>query len=230
MTMFRKKWQVPLFCTLLIFGLLMSAQYNTQVAVLNSLASQSSEDLVTLVKQLNEKRIQLEQEVTGLEGTKRSLDQQAAADSTLVASLKNELKQLQVIDGNVPVHGPGIKITITQDSNLYYRDLIDLINELWASGAEAIAINEYRIMNNTVIYEAEDVNHNLIITLNNKPLLSPVIIKAVGHPDTLEKGLTFSGGIIDTLNIYQVFPVIKKQEDLVIPIASSHFSSKYLKR
>lgn len=106
MTMFRKKWQVPLFCTLLIFGLLMSAQYNTQVAVLNSLASQSSEDLVTLVKQLNEKRIQLEQEVTGLEGTKRSLDQQAAADSTLVASLKNELKQLQVIDGNVPVHGP----------------------------------------------------------------------------------------------------------------------------
>jgi len=213
-----------------MFGLLISTQYNTQLAVLNSLANQNPEDLVALVKSLNEKRGQLESEVNSLLKTKRSLDEKAAQGSTLFSSLENEQKQLQVINGTVPIHGQGIEITITGDSNLMYLDLIDLVNELWVSGAEAVSINEYRIETNTMISQAEDANHRLVITINNKPLLSPVIIKAIGNPDTLEKGLTFTGGIIDNLNtLYQVYPVIKKSEDVKIPKASSPITFKYLK-
>lgn len=228
--MIKKKWQVPLFIALFMFGVLISTQYSTQQALENSLSNQDQEDLVTLVKSLNEKRGQLELEVDNLVKTKRSLDEKAALGSNLVISLETELKQLKLLNGTIPVHGPGILITITGDSNLMYLDLIDLVNELWVSGAEAVAINEHRIDNNTIIFRAEDTNHRLVITVNDEPLLSPVIIKAIGNPDTLEKGLTFTGGIVDNLNtLYQVYPVIKKKEDVTIPVASSKVTFKHLK-
>lgn len=228
--MIKRKWQFPLFIALFLFGILVSTQYSTQQALENSLANQDQGDLVTLVKSLNEKRGQLELEVENLYTTKMSLEEKATQGSTLVASLEADLKQLKLLNGNIPVHGTGVLITITGDSNLMYLDLIDLVNELWVSGAEAIAINEHRITNNTTIYRAEDANHKLVITINNEPLLSPVVIKAIGNSDTLEKGLTFTGGIIDNLNtLYQVFPVIKKQEDLTIPVASSKATFKHLK-
>lgn len=228
--MIKKKWQIPLFIALFLFGLLVSTQYTTQQALINSLSDQDQEDLVTLVKNLNEKRGKLELEVDTLLKNKQSLDEKAALGSNLVADLQAELRQLKIINGIVPVHGPGVVVTITGDSNLMYLDLIDLVNELWVSGAEAIAINEHRIENNTVISQAEDVNHRLVITVNDKPLLSPVVIKAIGNPDTLEKGLTFTGGIVDNLNtLYQVYPVVKKQEDVVIPAGSTNVTFKNLK-
>ncbi|MGI6686302.1 MAG: DUF881 domain-containing protein [Bacillota bacterium] len=228
--MIKKKWQIPLFIALFLFGLLVSTQYTTQQALINSLSDQGQEDLVTLVKSLNEKRGKLELEVDTLLKNKQSLDEKAALGSNLVADLQAELRQLKIINGIVPVHGPGVVVTITGDSNLMYLDLIDLVNELWVSGAEAIAINEHRIENNTVISQAEDVNHRLVITVNDKPLLSPVVIKAIGNPDTLEKGLTFTGGIVDNLNtLYQVYPVVKKQEDVVIPAGSTNVTFKNLK-
>lgn len=228
--MIKEKWQVPLFVALFIFSLLVSTQYRTQLALLNSLSSQKTEDLVSMVKSLNEKRTSLESEVQELTKTKRSLDEKKLAGSGLITNLENELKHLQVINGTIPVEGPGITITITGDSNLMSLDLIDLVNELWVSGAETIAINDYRINNNTVISQAEDANHRLVITVNDAPLLSPVIIKAIGNPDTLEKGLTFTGGIIDNLNtLYQVYPVIKKGEKVRIPAVSTQDTFQYLK-
>jgi len=226
----KKKWQVPLFIALFLFGLLVSTQYTTQQALVNSLSNQNQEDLVKLVKSLNEKRARLELEIDTLRKNKQSLDEKAALGSDLVTNLQAELRQLKIVNGTIPVHGPGVTITITGDSNLMYLDLIDLVNELWVSGAEAVAINDHRIENNTIISQAEDANHRLVITVNKEPLLSPVVIKAIGNPDTLEKGLTFTGGIIDNLNtLYQVYPVVKKQEDVVILAVSSKPTFKYLK-
>ncbi|MGI6065242.1 MAG: DUF881 domain-containing protein [Bacillota bacterium] len=216
--MIKKHWQIPLFVALFIFALLLSTQYRTQIAYVNSLSTQKSEDLVAIVKSLNEKRNLLEAELDKLVKIKRSLDEEYTAESSLVANLTKELQRLQVITGAVPVEGPGIIISITGDSNLMYLDLIDLVNELWVSGAEAIAINNIRIDNQTVIFHGEDANHRLAITVNHQPLLSPVVIKAIGNPDTLEKGLTFTGGIIDNLNtLYSVYPVIKKEEKVTLP-------------
>lgn len=216
--MIKEKWQVPLFIALFIFALLISTQYRTQMAYLSSLSSQKSEDLVAIVKSLNEKRTSLETEVDNLLKNKRDLDEQAAAGTSMTESLNNELHQLQVLNGTVPVQGPGVVITITGESNLMYLDLIDLINELWVSGAEVVSVNDVRITSSTVISQSEDAKHKLTITVNNKPLLSPVVIKAIGSADTLEKGLTFTGGIIDNLNtLYQVYPTIKKNDKITIP-------------
>lgn len=216
--MISKKWQMPLFITLFIFALLISTQYRTQLAYMGSLSSQKSEDLVAIVKSLNEKRASLEAEVSDLSQTKRTLEAQALEGTSLSAGLTNELHNLQLLTGAIPVAGPGITVTITGDSNLMSLDIIDLINELWVSGAEVVAVNDTRITSSTSISQEENDQHKIIITMNDQPLLSPVVIKAIGNADTLEKGLTFTGGIVDNLNtLYQVYPVIKKSENIRIP-------------
>ena len=56
------------------------------------------------------------------------------------------------------------------------------------------------------------------ITVDGAVLDFPIIIKAVGDPNTLATGLTYPGGIIDSLNtLYQVFPMIRLEDSLDIP-------------
>lgn len=199
------------------------------MAVLSSLASQTSEDLVAIVKSLNEKRTSLESEIVDLTQTRRTLEAQAAEGVSLSTSLHSELVTLQLLTGTVPVTGPGVTVTITGDSNLFDQDLIDLINELWVSGAEVVAVNDIRVTASTVIAMEEDDDLRLVITVNDQPLLSPVVIKAIGDPDTLEKGLTFTGGIIDNLNtLYQVYPVVKKSNRLQIPSSGVQPSTEHI--
>ncbi len=216
-----KKWSLPLAFSLLVLGLLAGVQYNTQQELANSLSSQQTSTLVTMVQNLHEKRNALETELQNLTRTYNSI--------SLVTSLEKQIKQLQIFAGTTNVIGPGISITITTDSYLINLDLVDLVNELWATGAEVIAINDIRINTTSQIASETDANQQPIITLNGKKLLSPIVIKAIGDPTTLETGLTFTGGIIDNLNtLYHVYPTIKQEASLRIPADSNIYSPKYM--
>ena len=111
----------------------------------------------------------------------------------------------------------------------------DRVNELFASGAEAVSINDTRFTIHTVISEKETVvetrdesgkpyqKESYVPIINGKELLYPIVIKAIGDPVTLETGLTYPGGIIESLNsLYMVYPVIKKADNLVIPAAEDY--------
>jgi len=219
----KKPWHIPLALALLVFSFLGAMQYNTQQKVLTSLKDQKTEDLVALVRSLNEKRNSLEAEYDKLYSLYASLG--------VTATVEDQIKQLSIFTGAVPVVGPGITITITGDSPLVYLDLVDLVNELKVSGAEVIAINDIRLKSNTRISQGIDTDGKFIITVDGKKLLTPVIIKATGKPETLESGLTFPGGIIDTLNNnYNVFPMIKKEESIHIPALDTEQTPQYLKK
>ena len=116
-----------------------------------------------------------------------------------------------------------------------YYDIIDLVNELFSSGAEAVAINDTRFTIHTVISEKETVvdtkdeygntykKESYIPTIDGKEILYPIVIKAIGDPLTLETGLSYPGGIIESLNsLYMVYPIIKPSDNLVIPAAKSY--------
>jgi len=213
-------WQIPLTITFLIFGFLITTQYHTQVALSNSLESLSADDLSMLVISLSEKKDSVEAELTSLQKELRSMEEKTQAGQSLVVTLENQIRQLQMINGQTAVEGRGVSVTITGDPQLMYYDLIDLVNELFVSEAEAVSINDIRIKSTTLISEAEDNYGNLDITVDGKKLLSPIVIKAIGKPDTLETGLTFSGGIINNLNVlYHIYPIVKKEESLHIPAA-----------
>ncbi|SMB90804.1 Uncharacterized conserved protein YlxW, UPF0749 family [Thermanaeromonas toyohensis ToBE] len=216
----RRVWcQTCLTVVLVILGILLALQFRTQRLLASSLEAQKTEDLVAMWKNSNAKRSQLVQEVNELEEQLQALTNTWGESDKAQVALEKELLRLKIALGLIPVKGPGITVSFTGDAPLLDTDLVDLVNELWVSGAEAIAINDHRVTPATFILDKEE-GRSIYHTVNGQKLLYPIVIKAIGDPDTLEKGLTFTGGLIDNLStLYNIRPDIKKHQEIKLPAA-----------
>ncbi|MDN5365541.1 MAG: hypothetical protein PWP44_744 [Thermacetogenium sp.] len=220
-----KNWQVPVFITFLLLGLLLAVQFRTQQSYLSDLSQQKTEDLVTMLNKLYEKKNSLEREIFTLDEQQRSFSADVFAGEALTRDLRQELLRQQMALGLVPVKGPGITVTFEATPPIVYLDIIDVINELWASQAEAIAINDIRVTTWTKIYWNKQ---NLALTVDGQIVPFPCTIKAIGNPEQLESGLRLLGGVLDDLAIYDIHPVVRKAEMLELP-AADRPGIKYLK-
>ncbi len=152
--------------------------------------------------------------------------QKRASNQEATELLNKELLQAQTIAGLTDVTGDGVVITFydkSEENKVKDRELLELINELKYAGAEAISINDQRIVNMTNIMNiwigGEDDNESYkedfyILIDNSKRITSPYVIKAIGDPKTLESTLTakISGFISRYSNA-----TLKVQNNIVIP-------------
>ena len=213
----KQSWKVPLTLTLILLGFLMSVQFKVQQDLLNTLNMQKTEDLIAMLRSQHDKKSSLEIGIHELLEQLFEFENYYTADQALQQSMETEINRLRMVLGLVDVKGPGVSVIIFGDSQLLFLDLVDIVNELWASGAEVISINEHRVDNNTRIYDAT-VDGSLEIMVNSQVLLYPIVIQAIGDPNTLATGLTFPGGIMDNLaTLYNIHPQIKKETEIIIP-------------
>ena len=224
--MFRKKWQLTLTIALASLGLLLSLQFKTHNALVNDLNSQNNEALATMAKNLNTEYYRLIQEVWDLRTQHKLFEQNADQNKSVLEALSREQQKLNTAIGSVPVIGSGLVITILENDQNYfgYLDLIDVVNELWNAGAEAISVNNLRINNTTAFLPSEELS---AIMLNGQTIYYPYVVKAIGVPNSLEKGISIPSGIIDNLrSVYNIPLEIKQKEKLVIP-GSAYPTFKY---
>jgi uncharacterized protein YlxW (UPF0749 family) len=212
-----RKWQVPVLIAFLLLGFLISVQFRAQQAFQNDLSLQNTDDLVQILKGLQAKRGSLEGELQDLQQQQQALSNNAAGGASLVQSLTKESTKLAIATGMVPVKGPGVTVTIPPGSDIVYLDLVDIINELWASQAEAISIDNQRVTPWTTIYWNKE---NMTITINSNDITFPCTIKAIGNPDTLQSGLQLLGGVLDNLAVYKIYPVVSQSTSLNLPAAA----------
>lgn len=219
----RQKYNVLTLClalTLLSFAVV--CQINFESNSLQALENQSTEDLVAMVRNLNDYRARLNDELTQLESSQSAL--------SATATLEKQLQTSRIFAGTIPLSGPGVSVTITADYDVYSMDMIDIANELKASGAEAVAINNHRLTVKSHITHETDQEGQLFISLDGERLLTPIVITAIGDPATLEKGLIFTGGIIDNLNtLYGIYPIVRQEEQVTIPAAPAAATPSYMK-
>lgn len=110
--------------------------------------------------------------------------------------LQEELEQTNLLVGKTNVQGEGIIITLkdNEEKSIEASDLRMLINELKLAGAEAISINDKRIINMT---EIVDVNN--VILINEDRVVSPYVVKAIGDQTYLSSALSLkTSGFIDS--------------------------------
>lgn len=106
------------------------------------------------------------------------------------ADLRTRLERLEVRTGYVPVRGPGVRIRVDSapdalpNDEVRDEDLALLVDGLWAAGAEAIAVNDQRIVALGGIR-----NTSRAIHINGRPLTSPYVIEAIGNQGTLQARL-----------------------------------------
>lgn len=212
-----KKWRIPVLITFLLLGFMISMQFHTQQIFLNDLSLQKTDDLVLILQRLHDNRAKLEADLYNLEQQQEALNSDTSSGASLADNLHQESNKLQTTLGLIPVKGPGIIVTIPADSPIVYLDLVDIVNELWASQAEAIAINDQRVTAWTTIFWNKQ---KMTITVNGNDITLPCTIKAVGNPDTLDSGLRLLGGVLDNLAVYKIYPLVSRSNELDLPAAA----------
>lgn len=160
---------------------------------------------------LNMELNQLNSEIKGLNKQKdelqaklRKYDSTGGEKKDVISVLKNELYDVKRFYGTSDVEGPGIEIVIDdrhegndtddeyadiRDSITHDVDLRDIIAELKNAGAEAIALNGNRLMDNSYI----TCEGPIIETDNRVVIVPPFKIAAIGDPDVLQYSLYQDG-------------------------------------
>ena len=137
------------------------------------------------------------------------------------------MEQTNKLVGKTDVEGEGVIITLSDNENrsIEDTDLIFLMNELRLAGAEAISINEKRIVNMTEIVLVNDT-----ILINGERVASPYVVKAIGNQSVLEGSLTQkkSGYIDKIIKAYDKLAQIEKVKQIEISKYSGEWKLKYI--
>lgn len=113
--------------------------------------------------------------------------------------LASELKESEDLLGKTTVTGEGVVITLSSSSEMSKvgsDDLLELVNLLKDAGAEAISINDRRIIYKSYIAY---INEGGFITVNGTRIVEPYVVKAIGNTTHLESSVSQKKyGYIDT--------------------------------
>ncbi len=139
-------------------------------------------------------------EVAGLVAARQRLRQQIAAAGSAAASVAAETRAVQATvrrlapsAGAVPVAGPGATVALddprsaTAEHRISDSDIAQVVNVLWAAGAEAVAVNDVRLTARSAIRSAGDA-----VLVNFRPISPPYRVAAIGSPDALTAGYATS--------------------------------------
>lgn len=143
--------------------------------------------------------------------------------------VNEELEQVNLILGKTDVQGNGIEVILRDTDNeeigsITAADLLIIINALKQAGAEAISINDERIVNMSDIV---DIN-NSFIKVNGQRILAPYVIKAIGNQTYLESSLLGNGGYVDELKKIGHDVSIEKIDKLKIDKYNDEMTTKYI--
>ena len=174
-----------------LLGILVVAQIRAQSGN-DILAGMSSQDLTFLVANLNTRNEQLRREVATLERQLATLELGGSRGTSSVNEIRADLERIRAWAGLDRIGGDGIAITIS--GPIGPRAIEDLVNELRNAGAEAVAIEDVRVVPGTVIGGVLGS-----ISVDDTALGDPVVIRAIGTPETLTGSLARAGGIIAQL-------------------------------
>ena len=143
--------------------------------------------------------------------------------------LDDELEQQKNLLGLTDVTGEGVIITLTDTNEGTYTSdrLRYLVNELKYAGAEAISINDNRVINLTDIVT---INDSFIVMYGNVRISSPYVIKAIGDTTYLLSTLNMkNSGFVDLMKAENLKVSVEQSKNITITKYSRDINSKYLK-
>lgn len=143
--------------------------------------------------------------------------------------LKQELEQSNMLIGKTDVEGEGVVITLTDNNEQVVTptDLLELVNELNYAGAEAISINDVRILNMTDITYVSD---GFALIGDNNRVVSPYVVKAIGNQTYLSSTLSLKNvGFVDKYMNMGYTIKLEKQKQVKIPKYNGEINLKYVK-
>lgn len=199
----------------MVLGFMLAMQFRIAMDQKASLPHQRMEELSARLIDTEKERDALREQVASLQEIKP-----AAED----VEGKKLLQDLRLRSGMTPLEGPGVIVTIDDskikskagdNQNLYIihdDDLLKVINELRAAGAEAISVNGQRLVATSEIRCAGPT-----LSVNNVRSAPPYEIRAIGDSATLENALKMRGGVMETLQVWGIQLEVRRTDKVAVP-------------
>ncbi|WP_405809642.1 DUF881 domain-containing protein [Streptomyces sp. NBC_00210] len=178
----------------------------------SALRGARQEDLVRILDELDNRTKRLEDEKQRLEDQRTELENSSdQAEEARKQTVQKE-QQLGILAGTVAAQGPGITLTIDDPSGTVESDmLLDAIQELRAAGAEAIQVNDIRVVANSYF-----TGTGGDIQVDGKKITAPYRFKVIGKPQDLEPALNIPGGVVQTLEKEQATATVVGSQKIVV--------------
>ncbi len=152
--------------------------------------------LVRSVQELEAANADDRRQIADLRAQIDALESDAAARSATTQALKNQVSDLRAHAGLVALHGPGVEVVLRDgvpgpDSGsrpgylVNFQDVQDVVNLLFAQGAEAVAVSGRRITPLSAFSGSE----GQIVIDQGPPLASPVKVDAIGDRNRMVAAL-----------------------------------------
>lgn len=192
----------------------------------------------TALSMLDEQQ-QLRTQLQSLREQMSALQKDAAGSQGNLQQLQQQLEQQRQLVGLSALQGPGVHVTLDDSQRdvepndpsinryvIHQQQLVSLLGVLWNGGAEAIAINDQRITDQSSVY---CVGSTVVV---NQALLSPPFrVQAIGDPEALERAVVNAPELRDLWERREEYGItvqIERDDQIHIPAHSGRLASHYL--
>lgn len=184
--------------TAMVFTTVMFAQFKTvEQTNITEIENMREAELRTELSSWKAKYDEVELKLAEITEKVEEYKQQSIENKDTTQLLNEDIAETEKYLGYTNVEGEGLVITLEDNSKkqIEAQDLLSLVNELKLNGAEAISINDERIVNTS---EIALVNGYMIL-VNGKRLASPYTVRVIGNQKYLESAITIKYGYIDEI-------------------------------
>ena len=204
-----------------------SVQFRTVRDANKVTGSNVNSELKTEVLRWKERYEELYEDLDEFEKMLEEKRKIATSNDSTSLELQNELRTLNALIGTIDVSGEGVIITLADNSSvtnqtigifdnisnylIHDTDLIMLVNELKNAGAEAISINDERIISTTSI-----TCDGTVVLVNGNKLSSPFTIKAIGSQALILGAIQRTGGLLEELYAYGLVTSVTAENNITI--------------
>lgn len=199
---------LPMSALALVLGFLISLAWITddsRASALRALGPDQAARIASGSVDLQTEYQKVLTEVTSLRNQITKYQNAFAKETGQAKLLNDSLQDAKLVAGLTELEGPGVTVTLRDLKNesidapaeaviIHDTDVLRVVNELWAAGAEAIAVNTHRVIAGTSFRCAGPVIH-----VEGIPIASPIVIQAIGETATLMGGVELRGGILDEI-------------------------------
>lgn len=217
--------------TIVLMSLVLACVMFMQFKVVNEtdiaeIESMREDELQEALSSWKEKYTEIDNKLEDTENKIKEYKEKSESSEETNKLVEKELEEANIILGKTDVTGNGIQIVLTDNDNQEYAalDLLNLINELRAAGAEAISINGERVINLTDIV---DISNRYILVNSNK-ISSPYTILAIGDENYLKSALSIKNGYVDIKQKEGYTISIESKNNLKINKYSKEINLKYI--
>ena len=204
-------WSITFLCV--IVGFILSTEFRQEEELDTIKPEQRIEELsIRLLKAENERDALQKQILTLQDELELSPAEIATMDDLKMKAGLTALEGSGVI---VRMDDSNITAKIGENPNLYVihdEDILRIINELRAAGAEAISINGQRLIATSEIRCAGPT-----LSVNNVRSAPPFEIIAIGDIKSLENSIKMRGGVEDALKVWGIQIEVLTLDNVYIP-------------